>query len=588
MNDKQHQTLRSTESADERGARILRQGKKVFLGEFEKQLVELRTLMLMLQDGGPSQEGLLRVYRIVHTLKGSAPIFGYTRIGRLADKLVHTWEWTQSLEESQEELLRTLHPLDESLLRSKELIRELEMEQEIGLTELSMDEQKEHGGSSLLRTMKGRILLVDDDDSLRTYLTRRLQLDDCVVHEAGDVDTAKRLLREHTYDLVTLDLLMHPESGYELFEFLKEDPTLKWLPLIVLSGRDDLSDKVRCFHLGADDYVTKPFQYEELAVRIYALLKRTKNFEQLAFRDPLTGVFNRRYFELQIGLELQRIQRYPAPISLVFIDIDSFKNVNDTYGHHVGDLVLQGLAHVLQVNLRSTDLLARFGGEEFVIALPNTTADQAIGIMQQILETVRERAVAQYDGQQFYITFSAGVAEYQVGLHVNEWITKADDAMYQAKQGGKNQVRRSALAGESEQFTKLVSHAQAQLQKKKLLIVDDDPILRAILTSQLEHLPIAITQVSDGNEAWALLTQQAFDACILDGVLPNLDGFSLLERIKRKTGGVQADVKVLMLSGKKKEDDIARGLQLGADDYMTKPFSLVELEIRVKRLMDIG
>ena len=127
-----------------------------------------------------------------------------------------------------------------------------------------------------------------------------------------------KLLREHTYDLVTLDLMMHPQSGYELFEFLKEDPTLKWLPLIVLSGRNDLNDKVRCFHLGADDYVTKPFQYEELAARIYGLLKRTKNFEQLAFRDPLTGVFNRRYFDLQIGMELQRIERYPAPISLSF------------------------------------------------------------------------------------------------------------------------------------------------------------------------------------------------------------------------------------------------------------------------------
>ena len=102
--------------------------------------------------------------------------------------------------------------------------------------------------------------------------------------------------------------------------------------------------------------------------------------------------------------------------------------------------MLQGLAHLMQVNLRSTDLLARFGGEEFVIALPNTTVDQARSIMQDILDKVRVKAVAQNDGQTFSITFSAGVAEWQVGMTIAEWVAKADDAMYQAKQQGKNRI----------------------------------------------------------------------------------------------------------------------------------------------------
>ena len=134
---------------------------------------------------------------------------------------------------------------------------------------------------------------------------------------------------------------------------------------------------------------------------------------------------------------------------LVFIDIDCFKRINDTYGHHVGDLVLQGLAHLLQVNLRSTDLLARFGGEEFVIALPNTPVDQAITTMQNILDKVRLNAVAQYEGQTFSITFSAGVAEWQEGMTVAEWVAKADDAMYQAKQQGRNRIV-SALEEDKE------------------------------------------------------------------------------------------------------------------------------------------
>lgn len=147
----------------------------------------------------------------------------------------------------------------------------------------------------------------------------------------------------------------------------------------------------------------KPFKYEELSARIYSLLKRTKTFEQMAFRDPLTGVYNRRFFDHQIHVELQRVGRYPAPISLVFIDIDRFKSINDTFGHSVGDLVLQGLAHLLQNNLRSTDLLARLGGEEFVVVLPDTSGIDALKTMDSILAQARVEPVAQNEGQSFYI-----------------------------------------------------------------------------------------------------------------------------------------------------------------------------------------
>ncbi|NOU99880.1 response regulator [Paenibacillus planticolens] len=573
---------KSPGSESDKDARILRQGRKLFIREFEKQLKELEALLDAIRVV-PAVEDLNKFYRIIHTLKGSAPIFGYDRIGRLAEDLVRLWEWTQAIDQEQDESFISMNPVLESIERSIKFLREMNMEYDIGMTEIQMDEQKDRSAGSMLRTLKSRLLLVDDDEVLRSYLTRRLQLDDCIVDEAADVESAMKLLRTHTYDLVTLDLMMHPQSGYELFEFLKEDPTLKWLPLIVLSGRNDLNDKVRCFHLGADDYVTKPFQYEELAARIYGLLKRTKNFEQLAFRDPLTGVFNRRYFDLQIGMELQRIERYPAPISLVFIDIDCFKKINDTYGHHVGDLVLQGLAHLMQVNLRATDLLARFGGEEFVIALPNTCLEQAQFTMQNILNKVRSNPVAQYEGKTFSITFSAGIAQWQKEMTVADWVSKADEAMYQAKQQGRNRIL-GASADKEAQPNK--STALPHPEKKNLLIVDDDPILRAILTSHLEHLPITITHASDGEEALGLLKEKSYDACILDGMMPKLDGFSLLDQIHKDSRLANTNMKVLMLSGKKKEDDLLKGYQMGADDYMTKPFSLVELEVRVKKLMN--
>ncbi|SEC55784.1 diguanylate cyclase [Paenibacillus sp. GP183] len=453
-----------------------------------------------------------------------------------------------------------------------------------GLTELDMDEHNQQGLAVMLGSMQCRLLIVDDDHVLRSYLKRRLQLDGCMVDDAPDIETAKRRLHEQTYDLIMLDLKLYPQPGYDLFEYLKEDPTLKWIPLIVLSGSKDLNDKVRCFKLGADDYVTKPFQYEELAARIYSLLKRSRNFEQLAFRDPLTGANNRRYFDHQIGLELQRIERSSVPISLVFIDIDMFKYINDTYGHHVGDLVLQGLSHMLQMNIRTTDLLARFGGEEFIIVLPGSTEEQGVRSIQMILDQAKSQPVAQYDGQAFSVTFSAGVAQWQPGMPIKEWLRLADTAMYQAKQQGRNRVL-GAHNSNAQKGNKDIYIIPVQDQKKKLLLVDDDLILRSIVVSQLEHLPIEIIQASDGEEAFQILREVQIDICILDSVMPKMNGLSLMAILKSDPQYSQQGMKILMLSGKQREDDIVRGFKLGADDYMTKPFSLVELEMRVQKML---
>jgi two-component system cell cycle response regulator len=577
-----YETKQLTQAELDKDARLMKQGQKIFIKELRKQIDLLRELLKTIETR-PTFEDLRHLYRIVHTLKGSAPIFGYTRIGRLSEELVRIWEWTQSELETGLIPAAAFSPIETSLKSSKQALRELNMEYEISQTELSIDELNKQHDFPKLGTLNCRLLIIDDDDVLRTFMQQRLQLDGCLVDVAADVDSAKKMLREHIYDLVILDLMMHPQSGYELFEYLKEDPTLKWMPIIVLSVRSDLNDKIRCFHLGADDYVTKPFQYEELSARIYSLMKRAKSFEQLAFRDPLTGAFNRRYFDHQVSLDLQRAERYLTPISLVFIDIDRFKSINDTYGHHVGDLVLQGLAHLLQSNLRSTDLLARFGGEEFVIVLPGTHVENGIKVIENILELARKQPVAQNEGQSFHITFSAGVAEWHESMSIHEWVKLADSAMYNAKQQGRNRV----LGVQEGAVQEHREAAAVVTDRKRLLLADDDHILRSMLLAHLEHLPIHIVEAADGEEAFNLLLEQKFDAVILDGIMPKMDGFGLLEHIKAHQELSKQDLKVLMLSGKKHEDDLVKGFQLGADDYMTKPFSLIELEMRVRRLLKL-
>ncbi|WP_068776401.1 diguanylate cyclase [Paenibacillus sp. FJAT-26967] len=566
------------DKAQGKDERLLKQGRKLFIKELGNQIKQMDELLVLIASSSPVQD-LQDMYRIVHMLKGSAPMFQFARVGKIAEELVRIWEWTQALQPSVS-LSEDFAPLvNESVNQTSLYLRHLRMEHDVSVIELEVDDQKEQGIVLNLGTRR-RLLIIDDDDVLRSYLVRRLELDGYTVDEANNVSSAQLLLREHVYDLVTLDLMMYPQSGYELFDFLKDDPTLKWVPLIVLSGRDDLSDKVRCFHLGADDYVTKPFQYEELAARIYGIVKRTKNFEEMAFRDPLTAVFNRRYFDHQIQLELERVQRYPSSISLAFIDIDGFKKINDVYGHHIGDLVLQGLSHLLQTRMRSTDLVFRFGGEEFVVVMPGTDADGAAESVQSLLEIARSQPIVSDEGKNYWITFSAGISAWNAGLTIDEWILRADKTMYRAKQEGKDRV----LVSEESCQSPALPDADTR-GRYKLLVVDDDKILRAIVMSGLNHLNLLIEEAQDGEEAYHRLMEGDIDLCILDGIMPRMSGMELLERIKAEPPQTRPMCKVMMLSGRRKDENMERLQELGVSEYMTKPFSMVELEMNVKRLL---
>jgi two-component system cell cycle response regulator len=290
-----------------------------------------------------------------------------------------------------------------------------------------------------MKSSVDRLLIIDDDADLRNLLMKRFRQIELEIDEASDVATAKSKLYEHTYDLIILDLVMYPESGYTLFELLKEDVKLKWIPLIVLSGSNDIEDKVKCLELGADDYVTKPFVFKELKARVNRLLSRARQFEQLAFRDPLTGIYNRRYFDNHLADELQRVQRFPASVSLALLDIDRFKSINDTFGHPVGDRVLQGLTKLLKANLRQTDLLARYGGEEFIVLLLNTKASEAWTVIDGILQKLRMLPFVCTD-QIPSFTFSAGIVQWEPGMSETEWIQRADQLLYEAKQAGRNKV----------------------------------------------------------------------------------------------------------------------------------------------------
>jgi diguanylate cyclase (GGDEF)-like protein len=221
------------------------------------------------------------------------------------------------------------------------------------------------------------------------------------------------------------------------------------IPVLFLSASQDVKDKVRGLNLGAMDYVTKPFDGYELRARVRSAL-RAKRFQdmlvQYALMDPLTETANRRSLDNRLEEEWQRGRRHDHPLALVMVDIDHFKSVNDDFGHHVGDVVLRHVADRLKKQCRSSDLVARFGGEEFAIILPHTTWEEA----KQFAERCRcaiEAAPVEIDGQQIDITASLGLSDSEHAESVEQMIRQADDALYDAKDSGRNGVSAFVSSG---------------------------------------------------------------------------------------------------------------------------------------------
>lgn len=304
--------------------------------------------------------------------------------------------------------------------------------------------------------MGALVLLVDDSPTIRSQIRLAMQqvFDFERFIEAGDGLQAFKLLVEHKPDLVICDLIMPVFDGMKFLALRATRPELSHIPVIMLTAEGDANRKVEVLDRGASDYVTKPFNDKELLarVRVHYRLKvlqdelRQANLrlEALAVTDALTGLFNRRYFDTLLIAEMQRTLRYKTPISLILLDIDHFKHVNDTYGHPVGDEVLRNVSRVVASCVRSTDSVARYGGEEMAIVLTQTDLKGAAEVAERLCTQVAAFEHT-YDQHTFAKTASFGVAAFDGAgqpIAPEELVRRADQALYRAKSSGRNRVER--------------------------------------------------------------------------------------------------------------------------------------------------
>jgi diguanylate cyclase (GGDEF)-like protein len=268
---------------------------------------------------------------------------------------------------------------------------------------------------------------------------------------------ALKVAKTQNVDCILLDLLLPDINGTEVCRWLKGNEDTRGIPIIMLTIKGTMEDKVSGLQIGADDYLPKPYNEIELNARIYASLRhkalqdelRGKNrelqlmlekVERMAVTDPLTELYNRRRFEIVVDREFTRTQRYTSPLSCLMLDIDHFKSINDEFGHRTGDHVLRGLAGIITKNIREVDTAARWGGEEFVILMPETEKNSAMVPATRILEQTSAEAFGELAAGQ--ITVSIGVAcspdpEIPSGERL---IDTSDLAMYEAKRKGRNRI----------------------------------------------------------------------------------------------------------------------------------------------------
>jgi len=255
------------------------------------------------------------------------------------------------------------------------------------------------------------------------------------------------------------DVVMSPLDGYKLTATVKRQPRYKSLPVILLTSETDPGNKVKGLDLGANDYVTKPFDPSELVARVKNLLRikelqqeveeknaqlaeLNRQLEALAITDELTGLFNRRHFMERLREEFARSKRYQMDLACVMFDIDNFKKINDQWGHQTGDKVLKELGALLKRSHRTHDLAARYGGEEFILILCQTDHRGAMQFGEQLRKNVQDHPFSSVSGQPFPVTISIGVGSFPAPdvTQPDDLVRVADGALYQAKRTGKNRV----------------------------------------------------------------------------------------------------------------------------------------------------
>ena len=500
-----------------------------FLESLPGRIETLKSLILVAAQSDEAEESIIR---LAHMLKGSGAMFGFTEITETA-KIVE--------DNSDKNFLGSVDRLITTL---QKVLRE-------------------NKSPSL------SVLVVEDDELIGGLLKKRLEAYGWIIYLAATGATADVILEEKDISLILLDLVLPDIDGRNFLVSLRQRPSTAGVPVIVTSAKEGSRIRSECYSLGADGYFEKPFDIDELAAAVSSKLEKVSINVRESRTDSLTGLANRAALTEGFTRVTNMAIRNREEVSIAILDVDHFKAINDSFGHQKGDEVLRGLASHLSDALRASDLIGRWGGEEFVIIFPGVGRSGSKRILEKALVGFQEHSFHAEDNQQFHVTFSGGVVNIVEAQSLDEAVGNADKLLYRAKVTGRNKI--------------LLEEDKVAAPPKQILLAEDDDIVAKTIKHRLSKEGWEVIHFSDGESAFNAAADLKPSLALLDVKMPGMDGFELLENLQKITH--YRKIPLVMLTSMGSEQDIVRGFEAGAIDYIMKPFSPIELVARLRRLM---
>lgn len=371
------------------------------------------------------------------------------------------------------------------------------------------------------------------------------------------------------------------KKSLEALVSIRSNTQMTFTPIVMLTSKYNKQFHIHCLEQGVDDIMHYPYELDMLIAKLKRHCQNKETLSRLILFDELTGAYNRKYLPIEFNRQFQNLQRNNTPFSLVMLDIDHFKQVNDTYGHPTGDTVLQAFVELLYQEKRENDCIIRYGGEEFILLLPHTVAKDAKLICERLLQSFQKKSFY-YNDKEFHLSFSGGGVEINnTSVSYPDWLERADRALYVSKNTGRKKM--------TIYEDKFMDHSPLQ-KTLRIAIIDDDSRIRTMVLDcfknfSFDHYLIDVQAFKDGQTFFETdwHNQKGKYLIILDRNIPQMDGLQLLQKLKSKQNS--KSYMVLMLTENNNEQDIIRTLILGADEYMLKPVKTKELEARVNHIL---
>lgn len=497
------------------------------------------------------------LYSFLHMLKGTSGTIGMEKLSMFSSSQL------QKLSADNENRI-PVHTLDNFKSRIISFFEEDEEFEEVLFSD----------GFNRQFTEETTVLLIDDDLEFVSYIKELLEKMGAQVIIAMDGKRGIEQFYSSRPNYLLIDIHLPDMSGFDILEHIAETARERYVTVAIISVEASTENRIAAFEKGAMDFIRKPIDPEVFIPYVLNREAMRKTIEKSTITDGLTGVGNRRHFDEMINHHKELADRSGLGFSLVMLDLDYFKQVNDVFGHPAGDEVLKRIGEIAQQEKRDTDYVFRYGGEEFAFLLSGETPEESTHFLDRIRKKFNSTVFKSGD-KEFSVTFSAGIAAYETDS--KKLISSADRALYEAKRSGRNRT--------------IIYNENTTIDQKKLtvIIVDDDKLIRSMLTEELLNLTlpgvdISVSAYEDGpsllDADW--YRTEEYYIILLDGILPGMDGLEVLGRVK--SAHAEKNILISMMTGRTADSDIKAALWLGADDYIMKPFKPEDVVSRVKHL----